>query len=82
MLLSAVGDGYLRIYIALQGVDEAQQWMAPIKPPTFWQDVCDSGIMEAITQNVLLIIISILNPGEFKWLSTGKSLEQCWISII
>lgn len=48
--------------------------MVPIKPPTFWQDVCDYGIMDAITRNVLLIVISILNPGEFKRLLTGKDL--------
>lgn len=40
--------------------------MAPIKLPTFLWDVSDYGIINAITQNMLLIIISALNSGAFK----------------
>jgi hypothetical protein len=51
--------------------------MAPIKLPTFLWDVCDYGIIITITQNMLLIIISVLNPGDFKWHATCKGLQQC-----
>ena len=37
--------------------------MAPIKLLTFWQAVSGCGIIDAITRNVLLIVIFILNPG-------------------
>ena len=52
--------------------------MAPIKLPTFLWDVCDYGIINAITQNMLLIIISALNPGDFKWHLVYNGLQECW----
>lgn len=69
-----MGDGYLEEPNCNAAVDGAKQWRAPGETPTFWSDVCDYGIMEAITPNVLLTVILILNQGEFKLLLIGICL--------
>lgn len=74
LLLVAVAGGYLEEPNCITAVDGAKLWRAPVQPPRVWGDVCDYSIMEAITPNVLLIVILILNQGEFKLLLTGKCL--------